>query len=97
MVQVLVLNVSNKTVLHIWEDAYIPEIIDPVSGKHVDDGEIGELVMTSFRAGKVCPSCVIEHGILHASFLETANVGVKHRRMDRILGRADDMFIVKRR
>lgn len=80
--------------LHIWEDAYIPEIIDPVSGKHVDDGEIGELVMTSLcREGM--PILRYRTRDLTRFIPGDCECGRKHRRMDRILGRADDMFIVK--
>ena len=33
--------------LHVWEDAYVPEIVDPVTGRPVAEGEVGELVLTS--------------------------------------------------
>ena len=37
---------QNQNGLHVWEDAYLPEIVDPKTGEPVPDGEIGELVMT---------------------------------------------------
>ena len=39
--------VETKDGLHIWEDHFYPEVIDPVSGKVLPDGEVGELVFTS--------------------------------------------------
>lgn len=80
--------------LHIWEDAYIPEIVDPVTGNKVKDGEIGELVMTSLcREGM--PILRYRTRDLTRFLPGECGCGRKHRRMDRILGRADDMFIVK--
>lgn len=80
--------------LHIWEDAYIPEIVDPVSGKPVPDGDVGELVMTSLcREGM--PILRYRTRDLTRFLPSECSCGRKHRRMDRILGRADDMFIVK--
>ena len=40
-------NVRRKAGLHIWEDAYLLEIIDPETGRLLPDGEVGELVMTT--------------------------------------------------
>ncbi len=80
--------------LHIWEDAYIPEIIDPVTGKPCADGEIGELVLTSLcREGM--PVLRYRTRDLTRFLPGDCVCGRRHRRMDRILGRADDMFIVK--
>ena len=39
--------VATKDGLHIWEDHFYPEIVDPLSGEPVADGEVGELVFTS--------------------------------------------------
>ncbi|MCR5563376.1 MAG: phenylacetate--CoA ligase [Desulfovibrio sp.] len=80
--------------LHIWEDAYIPEIVDPETGKPVPDGEVGELVMTSLcRQGM--PILRYRTRDLTRFIPGTCACGRLHRRMDRIVGRADDMFIVK--
>lgn len=80
--------------LHIWEDAYIPEIVDPVSGKALPEGEVGELVMTSLcRQGM--PILRYRTRDLTRFLPGSCACGRKHRRMDRILGRADDMFIIK--
>lgn len=80
--------------LHIWEDAYIPEIVDPATGKRVPDGEVGELVMTSLcRQGM--PILRYRTRDLTRFLPGVCACGRRHRRMDRIMGRADDMFIVK--
>uniref|UniRef100_UPI00261EFD43 phenylacetate--CoA ligase family protein n=1 Tax=uncultured Desulfovibrio sp. TaxID=167968 RepID=UPI00261EFD43 len=80
--------------LHIWEDAYIPEIVDPATGAPMPEGEVGELVMTSLcRQGM--PILRYRTRDLTRFLPGTCSCGRQHRRMDRILGRADDMFIVK--
>ena len=80
--------------LHIWEDAYIPEIVDPDTGEPVPDGEVGELVMTSLcRQGM--PILRYRTRDLTRFLPGECACGRAHRRMDRILGRADDMFIIK--
>lgn len=80
--------------LHLWEDAYLLEIIDPETGRLVPDGEVGELVLTT----------LCRHGmpILRYRTRDLTRIipgdcpcGRKHRRIDRILGRSDDMIIVK--
>ncbi len=80
--------------MHVWEDAYIAEIIDPETGKNLPDGQVGELVMT----------CLCREGmpILRYRTRDLTRVipgdcpcGRKHKRIDRILGRVDDMFILK--
>ena len=80
--------------MHIWEDAYLAEIIDPVTGEPVPDGEVGELVMTSLcREGM--PVLRYRTRDLTRFLPGECPCGRRHRRMDRILGRADDMFIIK--
>ncbi|MBQ3058880.1 MAG: phenylacetate--CoA ligase [Desulfovibrio sp.] len=80
--------------MHIWEDAYIAEIVDPESGQPVPEGEVGELVMTCLcRQGM--PILRYRTRDLTRFLPGTCACGRQHRRMDRILGRADDMFIIK--
>ena len=80
--------------LHIFEDAYLPEIVDPDTGLPVPDGVIGELVMTSLcRQGMPILRYLTRD--LTRFIPEPCACGRQHRRMDRILGRADDMFIIK--
>lgn len=80
--------------LHIWEDAYILEIIDPETGKTLPDGETGELVMTTLtREGM--PLLRYRTHDLTRILPGDCPCGRRHRRIDRILGRSDDMFILK--
>ena len=80
--------------LHIWEDAYIAEIVDPETGQPVPDGTVGELVMTCLcRQGM--PILRYRTRDLTRFLPGQCACGRHHRRMDRIVGRADDMFIVK--
>lgn len=80
--------------LHVWEDAFIPEIIDPATGQPVPDGEIGELVMTCL-CREAMPVLRYRTRDLTRFLPGECGCGRKHRRIDRILGRADDMFILK--
>ncbi len=80
--------------LHLWEDAYIPEIINPETCEPVPDGEIGELVMTCLcRQGM--PILRYRTRDLTRFLPGQCPCGREHRRIDRILGRSDDMFILK--
>ena len=80
--------------LHIWEDAYFAEIVDPETGRHVAPGEVGELVMTTLvREGM--PILRYRTRDLTRFLPGTCPCGRLHHRMDRILGRSDDMFICK--
>ena len=80
--------------LHIWEDAYILEIIDPETGRTLPDGEVGELVMTTLtREGM--PLLRFRTRDLSSLDASPCPCGRRHRRIDRILGRSDDMFILK--
>jgi phenylacetate-CoA ligase len=85
---------QNQNGLHVWEDAYLPEVVDPKTGEPVPDGEIGELVMTCLcRQGM--PILRYRTRDLTRFLPGECSCGRHHRRIDRILGRADDMFIIK--
>ena len=80
--------------MHVWEDAYIPEILNPKTLEPVPDGEIGELVMTTLtRRGM--PILRYRTSDLTRFIPGPCVCGRNHRRIDRILGRADDMLIIK--
>ncbi|MDD6088567.1 MAG: phenylacetate--CoA ligase [Desulfovibrionaceae bacterium] len=80
--------------MHVWEDAYILEIINPETGEEVPDGEIGEMVLTTLcRQGM--PILRYRTRDLTRIIPGECACGRKHRRIDRILGRSDDMLIVK--
>lgn len=85
---------SYQNGLHVWEDAYVVEILDPVTGKPVAEGELGELVMTTLtRRGM--PIIRYRTRDLTRFVPGRCACGREHRRIDRIMGRVDDMFIVK--
>jgi phenylacetate-CoA ligase len=80
--------------LHVWEDAYIAEIVNPESDEPAPDGEPGELVMTTLsRRGM--PVIRFRTRDLTRFLPGDCPCGRKHRRLERIAGRVDDMFIVK--
>ena len=80
--------------MHIWEDAYLAEIVDPVTGEPVPDGQLGELVMTSLgREGM--PIIRYRTRDLTRFLPGDCPCGRAHRRIDRLHGRSDDMMIVK--
>ena len=75
----------------IWEDHFIPEIVDPVSGERLADGERGELVFTSLTK-EAMP--VIRYRTRDLTRLLPGTLTAM-RRMERIRGRSDDMLIVR--
>ncbi|MCX5838546.1 MAG: phenylacetate--CoA ligase [Deltaproteobacteria bacterium] len=80
--------------MHIWEDNYIVEIIDPVTLKPVPDGEEGELVTTTLlREGM--PILRYRTKDLTRIIPGSCPCGRTHRRIERIKGRTDDMIILK--
>jgi phenylacetate-CoA ligase len=82
---------ETKDGLTIWEDHFFPEIIDPVSGEALPDGEEGELVLTSLTK-EAMP--VIRYRTRDLTRLLPGN-GRAMRRIDRIKGRSDDMLIIR--
>ena len=80
--------------MHVWEDAYISEILDPNTLEPVPEGEVGELVLTTLtREGM--PVIRYRTRDLTRFIPGECACGRKHRRIDRIMGRADDMIIIK--
>ena len=81
--------------LHVWEDQYITEIIDPATGKVVPDGEYGEVVFTSLNREAMPIIRYRTHDISRIVSREKCACGRTSLRIDRITGRTDDMLIVK--
>jgi phenylacetate-CoA ligase len=75
----------------IWEDHFIPEIVDPASGERLADGQEGELVFTSITK-EAMP--VIRYRTRDLTRLLPGNVTAM-RRMAKISGRSDDMLIIR--
>jgi phenylacetate-CoA ligase len=84
--------VETKDGLHIWEDHFYPEIIDPVTGEVLPDGSVGELVFTTLTK-EAFPVLRYRTRDLTRLLPGTARPGM--RRMEKITGRTDDMMIVR--
>lgn len=80
--------------MHFWEDCYLVEIINPETGKHVPDGQIGELVLTTLDREQM-PLLRYRTRDLTRILSGKCSCGRTHVRIDRIKGRSDDMFIIK--
>ena len=80
--------------LHIWEDYFIVEIIDPVTLEPVAEGEIGELVITTINR-EAMPLLRYRTRDLTRLLPGTCPCGRSHRRLARLQGRSDDMIILK--
>lgn len=80
--------------LHIWEDYYIVEIIDPDTLEPVPEGEIGELVLTTINR-EAMPLLRYRTRDLTRILPGECPCGRKHVRLDRMKGRSDDMIILK--
>ncbi|MFI5729719.1 phenylacetate--CoA ligase PaaK [Kribbella sp. NPDC051587] len=84
--------VESKDGLHIWEDHFYPEIIDPVTGEVLPDGSEGELVFTSLTK-QAFP--VLRYRTRDLTKLLPGTARPSLRRMEKITGRTDDMMIVR--
>lgn len=81
--------------IHVWEDQYYLEVVDPVTKVPVPDGQLGELVVTSLTR-EALPVIRFKTGDLtRVLSREKCACGRTHLRIDRISGRTDDMLIVK--
>ncbi|MBW8636894.1 phenylacetate--CoA ligase [Hoeflea sp. WL0058] len=83
--------VETKDGLHIWEDHFYPEVIDPETGKVLPDGEMGELVFTSLTK-EAFPIIRYRTRDLTRLLPGTAR---SMRRMEKVTGRSDDMMIIR--
>jgi phenylacetate-CoA ligase len=85
---------EGKRGLHIFEDHFIPEIIDPKSGEVLPYGQKGELVFTTItkEAFPLIRYRTRDISVLHA---EPCKCGRTHMRMERVSGRSDDMLIIR--
>jgi phenylacetate-CoA ligase len=85
---------GEKDGLHVFEDCFIPEIIDPASGDVLPAGERGELVFTNINKEGLA---LLRYRTRDISMLqvEPCACGRTHARMERITGRTDDMLIIR--
>ena len=80
--------------MHIWEDYYIVEIVDPDTLEPVPDGEVGELVLTTLKR-EAMPLLRYRTRDLTRILPGECPCGRHHLRLDRMKGRSDDMIILK--
>jgi phenylacetate-CoA ligase len=82
---------ETKDGLHVWEDHFYPEVIDPHTGQSLPDGQLGELVFTSLTK-QAMPVIRYRTGDLTRLLPGTART---MRRIQKITGRTDDMIILR--
>jgi phenylacetate-CoA ligase len=80
--------------MHIFEDAFIPEIIDPLTGTPLPAGNVGELVLTSLTK-EAFPMIRYRTGDLTSLEFAPCKCGRTMVRMNKTMGRSDDMLIIK--
>ncbi len=83
---------ETKDGLHIWEDHFYPEVLDPTTGEVLPEGEEGELVFTSLTK-QAMP--VVRYRTRDLTTLLPGSAHPAFRRMRKITGRSDDMMIVR--
>ncbi|MEU9039147.1 phenylacetate--CoA ligase PaaK [Streptomyces sp. NPDC048352] len=83
---------SHKDGLHIWEDHFYPEVIDPLTGAVLPDGEPGELVFTSLTK-EAMP--IVRYRTRDLTRLLPGTARPAFRRMEKVTGRSDDMIILR--
>jgi phenylacetate-CoA ligase len=83
--------IETKDGLHLWEDHFYPEVVDPATGEVLPDGERGELVLTTLTK-EAMP--VIRYRTRDLTRLLPGTARTM-RRMEKITGRSDDMLIIR--
>ncbi|MEU6170559.1 phenylacetate--CoA ligase PaaK [Streptantibioticus parmotrematis] len=84
--------VETKDGLHIWEDHFLPEVVDPVTDQVLADGDSGELVLTTLTK-EAMP--VIRYRTRDLTRLLPGTARPAFRRMEKVTGRSDDMIILR--
>ena len=88
------INCAKDGPMHYWDDYIYLEIIDPKTGKVLPDGETGEIVITTLRK-EGAPLIRYRTHDLSRIVPEECSCGLQYPRIDRIIGRSDDMVKVK--
>lgn len=86
--------IEGRNGLHIWEDLFLPEIIDPETGEVLADGEEGELVFTNLQKEAI-PMIRYRTGDISRLYKEPCTCGRTMVRMERVKARLDDMLIIR--
>lgn len=85
---------EGRSGLHVWEDLFLPEIVDPTTGEPVPSGEEGELVFTTLKKEAI-PVLRYRTGDISRLHYERCRCGRTHARMARVRARLDDMLIIR--
>ncbi|HNQ35187.1 MAG TPA: AMP-binding protein, partial [bacterium] len=85
---------AGKQGMHLWEDNFLMEVVDPETGRPRAEGEAGELILTTLNR-EAMPIIRYRTRDITSVISEPCACGRTHRRITRIAGRADDMFIVR--
>jgi phenylacetate-CoA ligase len=83
-----------KQGLHVWEDHFLFEVIDPETGKQLPPGSYGELVVTSLTK-QAMPLIRYRTRDITTIVPEPCPCGRTHRKIGRFVGRTDDMMIIR--
>jgi len=81
--------------IHVWDDHYLPEIVDPRTGALLPDGAVGELVVTTLTREGLPLIRYRTHDLTRVRSRERCACGRTAVRLDRLQGRTDDMVIYK--
>ncbi|MEU5365176.1 phenylacetate--CoA ligase PaaK [Streptomyces sp. NPDC005925] len=84
--------VETKDGLHVWEDHFLPEVVDPVTDEIMTDGDSGELVFTTLTR-EALP--VVRYRTRDLTRLLPGTARPGFRRIEKITGRCDDMIILR--
>jgi len=85
---------EHKCGMHIWEDHFLTEVINPQTGEHMPPGQLGELVFTTLTK-EAQPVIRFRTRDLVSLNTDTCKCGRTMVRMSRVMGRSDDMLIIK--
>ncbi|BDC35661.1 phenylacetate--CoA ligase family protein [Candidatus Methanoliparum sp. LAM-1] len=85
---------SEKSGIHIWGDHMLVEVVDPKTGEVLEEGEEGELVVTTLQK-EALPLIRYRTGDITELYQDLCECGRAHQRIARIKGRADDMLIIR--
>jgi phenylacetate-CoA ligase len=85
---------EHKAGMHLWEDNFLLEIINPQTGEPLPDGETGELVLTTLKR-EAMPLLRYRTRDVTSVVTGPCACGRTHRRIARITGRSDDMLIIR--
>jgi phenylacetate-CoA ligase len=83
---------ATKDGLHVWEDHFYPEIVDPETGEALPDGKPGELVLTTLTKEGMP---VIRYRTRDLTRLLPGTAHAPFRRIEKVTGRSDDMIILR--